>query len=168
MTKMGSYKHMLFVALRHSGAILTLAVVIGLLVNQVRPDGLSLSADLSTDSAQISESQDGLTISIEEAKALFLAQAVLFVDTRSGESYKEGHIQGAKNLPYGEFDEMHEEFLKNVDNDCFIITYCNGGGCRSSEHVALALLDKGYPNIYVLNNGWAQWQEHNLPVETES
>ncbi|RLE41031.1 rhodanese-like domain-containing protein [Candidatus Woesearchaeota archaeon] len=164
---MGSYRHTLFVALQHSGAILALAVIIGLLVNQIRPDGLSFSNGLSTDSAQTSESQSGLTISIEEAKALFLAQAVLFIDTRSMDSYKEGHIQGAKNLPYGRFDEMHEKVLKNVDNDCFIITYCSGGGCRSSEHVAFALLDKGYPNTYVLNNGWTQWQEHNMPIETE-
>ncbi len=147
---------------------MALAVGLGLLVNQVRPDGLSLSAGLSTDSAQTSESQDGLTISIEEAKALFLAQAVLFIDTRSRESYKEGHIQGAKNLLYGEFDGMYKEVLKNVANDCLIITYCSGGGCNSSEHVALALLDKGYSNIYVLNNGWARWQEYNLPVETGS
>jgi 3-mercaptopyruvate sulfurtransferase SseA len=145
------------VALWQSGAILSLAVIMGLLTNEWRHDKLPLMADQATGNpSRVEAKDDGLRISVEEAQSLFFAQAALFLDTRSRELYELGHIQGARSLPW--------EVLKDVSPDMFIVTYCDGYSCHSSELVALELLEKGCMNVHVLDDGWTLWQQHQLPT----
>ena len=153
------------VALWQGGAILFLAVMIGLLTNQWRPDRLPLIAHHATANSSHQEGNDnGLRISLEEAKSLFFAQAALFLDTRSIEFFELGHIRGARSLPLEDFEERFGDVLKDVGPEVFIITYCDGTRCHSSELVALELLDKGCLNVSVLHDGWTLWQQHQLPM----
>jgi 3-mercaptopyruvate sulfurtransferase SseA len=153
------------VAVWQSGAIFSLAVIIGLLTNQWRPNKLPLMADHATGNpSSLDAKDDGLRISMEEAQSLFFAQAALFLDTRSREFYELGHIQGARSLPLEDFEVQFGEVLKDIGPDMFIITYCDGNSCHSSELVALELLEKGCMNVHVLDDGWTLWQQHHLPT----
>lgn len=148
-----------------SGAILALAVIIGLLTNQWRPDKLPLMADRAIENQpSLDSGDDGLRISMEDAQSLFFAQAALFLDTRSREFYDLGHIRGARSLPLEDFEERFKEVLGDIGPDMFIITYCDGNSCHSSELVAFELLEKGCMNVHVLENGWTLWQQHELPA----
>jgi rhodanese-related sulfurtransferase len=102
---------------------------------------------------------------VEEAEGFFLSQGAVFLDTRDERAYASAHIQSAKNLPWGDFDAEYETILEGVEKDDFIICYCDGADCNSSEHVAIALLERGYSNVYVLFGGWSLWQQRNLPIE---
>lgn len=146
-------------------AILALATVVALSVNQLRPSGIPLVADWSPEVRLTLDSGESIAIPLEEAEMLFFAQAGLFLDARSAEQFAEGHIEGALNLPWDEFDQRLPEVLAGVSLDTPLITYCDGEGCALSKELALALSTRGYTHVRVLVNGWTLWQEKRLPVE---
>ena len=147
-------------------AILLMAAALGLSVNQLRPGKLALVADWSPQAQLTLESGDTMEISLDQAEELFHAQVAVFLDARSPELYAEGHIRGAFNLPWDEFESRFADAMVDIPPEALIITYCDGETCNLSKELALALFDKGYTNARVLVNGWTVWQERNLPVET--
>jgi rhodanese-related sulfurtransferase len=146
--------------------VLTLAVLIGLTVNQVRRDGIPLVGDWSP-KGRISGngSGDGALISIEEARVLFETNEALFLDARSPRAYRSGHIQGALSLPWEEFEARFEEIMEGIPADYPIVTYCDGESCGLSKDLASALSARGYVNVRVLPDGWSAWKQAKLPVE---
>jgi rhodanese-related sulfurtransferase len=156
---------MLFRVLRQSMAILLVALALGLTANATRPNGISLSARWSPESQlKASEQPEDLTISIEEAKDLFLTQEALFIDARDDKAYSDGHIEGAVSLPWHEFEARFVEVMPRLTPSGQIITYCDGDACGLSKELAFTLLAKGYGNVRVMVNGWSRWQEAGLPV----
>ena len=68
------------------------------------------------------------------------------IDVRSIQEYKEGHLNGAINIPVFEIERKIEEVVKNKETD--IIVYCSSGG-RSRQ--AKEILDRlGFKNVYNL------------------
>jgi rhodanese-related sulfurtransferase len=153
-------------AFRQSGVIVLAAIAVGLLVNQVRPARLPLVADWSPKAQLTTDSGLSLEIPLEDAQALFFTRMALFLDARSPELYAEGHIHGALNLPWDEFEKHFSQVMDGVPDDTTIVTYCDGDTCGLSKDLAFALLQRGYFNIRVLVNGWSLWQQSDLPVVT--
>jgi rhodanese-related sulfurtransferase len=148
------------------GAILVLASVIALSVNQLRPERLPLVGDWSPKAQLTTDSGINLEIPLDEVEALFFARIALFLDARTPDQYTAGHIQGALNLPWDAFEATFPQVMAGVPRDTTIVTYCDGDTCGLSKDLALALLQEGYFNVRVLVNGWTLWQQSNLPVET--
>lgn len=146
-------------------AIVLVALALGLTANATRQNGLSLSARWSPESQLKATGQSkDLTISLEEARDLFLTQEALFIDARDEDEYSGGHIEGAVNLPWHAFEKRFVEVMPQLTPTSRIITYCDGDGCGLSKELAFSLLAKGYENVRVLVNGWSNWQEAGLPV----
>lgn len=147
-------------------AILTLAALIALTVNLVRRDAIPLMGDWSP-KGRMSESTlgDGGLIPIEEAQLLFETNEAIFLDARSSGDYRSGHIQGALNLPWADFEARFEEVMGVIPLDFPIVAYCDGESCGLSKDLALALSAKGYVNVRVLADGWSAWKTANLPVQ---
>lgn len=98
----------------------------------------------------------------------FQQGAIVFVDARDEQHYREGHIPGAC-----EFDPYHpEKYFAAVLPLCQaaeqIVVYCNGGDCDDSESAALTLRDVGIATnkLCVYGGGITEWTTNNLPVET--
>ncbi len=104
-------------------------------------------------------------ISLDDARELFFSHSAVFLDARPREFYELGHIAGARSLPYDEFDKLFPSVMKNVGTETIIVAYCDGEHCNLSKDLALALIHKGYSNVYVLPNGWTSWKEAGLPIE---
>jgi rhodanese-related sulfurtransferase len=153
-------------ALWQSGAIVLVAVAVGLLANQVHPGRLPLVGDWSPKAQLTTDSGASLEISLEDTEALFFARTTLFLDARSPELYAAGHIQGAVNFPADAFEATFPQVMAGVPHDATLVTYCDGETCALSKDLALALLQQGYFNVRVLVNGWTLWQQSNLPVAT--
>lgn len=146
--------------------ILALASVLGLLGNEVRRQRLPwIDHRLPQDQPARSSLPEGLAISLEEAAALFWVSGAVFIDARSEEAFRAGHIAGARNLPWQDFENRFQETMEDVPFDSILITYCDGDTCTLSKDLALALLGKGYLFVRVLANGWTLWKEANLPTE---
>jgi 3-mercaptopyruvate sulfurtransferase SseA len=108
-----------------------------------------------------------LAVSLEEAEPLFFSQQAIFIDARSDADFRAGHIQGALNLPWNEFDIRFQQVMTGISHESTIVTYCDGEACGLSHELAVALLGKGYPNVRVLLNGWTIWQQSGLPTDRD-
>lgn len=146
--------------------LLVIAVVIGLAVNGFRNDGLALVQDYSVKSPLAVELEgQHMSIPLDEARALHSVQGAVFIDARSDDDYQAGHIAGAINLPWADFDNRQAEALTDVSPDAFIVVYCDGESCSLSHEVANALIALGFNNVRVLVNGWSVWKKAGLPTE---
>jgi rhodanese-related sulfurtransferase len=155
-------------SLQQGAAILLISALLALSINALRPGSLSLVADWSQEGQLTLEAGETLTISLQEAEAFYYAEAALFLDARSSEEYDEGHVSGALNLPWSQFDARVGEVMRDIAPDAVIITYCDGESCSLSKELARALTDLGYTNVKVLVNGWTLWQENFLPAASGS
>jgi rhodanese-related sulfurtransferase len=151
-------------AVVQSGSILLLSAILGLSVNHLRPGSLPLVADWSPEAQLQLDSGDSLMVPLDEAEAVFFAHGAVFLDARSRELFEEGHIEGALNLPWDDFDQRFDGAMSGIPRETPIVTYCDGEGCGLSRELAVALLGKGYLNVRVLVNGWTLWQEKGLPT----
>ena len=87
-------------------------------------------------------------ITIEELKHKVLQGAIL-IDVRSNQEYREGHLQGAINIPDFEITSKIQREIPKKNQ--LIIVYCQYGG-RSRN--AMTIMNKlGYNNVYNLYGG---------------
>lgn len=87
-------------------------------------------------------------ITIEELKNKVLQGAIL-IDVRSNQEYREGHLQGAINIPDFEITNKIQREIPKKNQ--LIIVYCQYGG-RSRN--AMTIMNKlGYNNVYNLYGG---------------
>lgn len=152
-------------ALRQVVLIIILSVAFGLSVNMIRSSGIPIIGDWSTESRLTTDDGTSLVIPITEAKKLFDKKKAVFLDARDKDSFNQGHIKGAKNLPWHNVDDYFMNFVEGVANDTIIIAYCDGETCNLSHNMAIFLKNMGFSNVRVLVNGWSIWQEMHLPVE---
>jgi rhodanese-related sulfurtransferase len=103
-------------------------------------------------------------ISLKQTKELFSAKNAIFIDSRHEFEYKEGHIQGAINIPLKEFD-LHKSRLEAIPKNRLIVVYCDGAQCNSSIDLTFKLMELGYSNIKIFFGGWQEWLENKLPIE---
>ena len=146
-------------------AMVLLAVVLGLLVNQLRPGRLPLVGDWSAEARLTLDSGESMVVSLDEGINLCLDKKAIFLDARSPEDYAQGHIRCAKNIPWQSFDEYIDRVFETIPDNAQIVTYCDGEHCSLSEDLAKELVSMGYKNVNVLLNGWTRWVEAGLPVE---
>lgn len=147
-----------------SAALLAISVAISLGVNAVRPNGIALVGDWSKE-ARLSTPEGGnLAITLENAKSLYDADAAVFLDARPRGQFMDGHIEGAKSLPWLSFDEYFDQVMPEVPQEKTIITYCDGAACTLSTDLARALIDFGFSDVRVLGNGWHLWKVNGYPV----
>ena len=142
------------------------ACVIGIAVNNLRPEGIPFVGDWSEQARFADAAGESLVIGLDEAANLFERQAVLFLDARPQNQYIAGHIRGALNLPWQEANRYFMELADRLDNASAIITYCDGESCDLSHELALFLKEMGIERVRVLVNGWGVWRQAGLPTAT--
>jgi len=144
--------------------ITLLAALLGLLVNQVRPNSMPLVSSWSPEARITLKFGKNILIPFHEARDKFYAGVAVFIDARPPDLYQENHIQGALNVPLAEFDQVIDTALTGLSEEALIVTYCDGEDCDLSAHLALKLKEIGYGNVRVLHNGWSLWKNHQLPL----
>jgi rhodanese-related sulfurtransferase len=98
-------------------------------------------------------------ISVEEAKAL-MGKAV-FLDVRTKDEFKRGHIPGTEFLQRGLLEVAVAR--KIPDKETHIVVYC-GSGLRSGL-ATYTLKQMGYKNVENMLSGWSAWLKAGNPVE---
>lgn len=106
-----------------------------------------------------------MVITLAEARKFCESRSAIFMDARSLEDYREGHILRARNLPMKDVDEHFDSAMAGINLEETIIVYCDGEECSLSEELAKELFFRGYENVKVLVNGWSRWVEAGLPTE---
>lgn len=144
-------------------SLIVLAVILAFSVNALRADKLPIIGDWSEEARFSDAKGESLVVSVDEAGQVFESGEALFVDARSNEDYKAGHIRGAVNLPWQDVSQSFTKTARFLEGRAMIITYCDGESCDLSHELALFLKDMGFNNVRVLVNGWTVWREKGLP-----
>lgn len=71
------------------------------------------------------------------------------IDVRSNQEYREGHLQGAINIPDFEITKKIEKEVPKKNQ--LIVLYCQYGG--RSKSVMTVIKKMGYTNVYNLYGG---------------
>lgn len=113
-------------------------------------------------------------VTAEKVKAL-LDGGTAVIDTRVAQEYAEGHIKGAKSVPYKEksakaadFDAAQDSFDLGklpADKNAEIVFYCNGPECWKSYKASKAALKAGYKKVDWFRGGFPEWKSKGFQVE---
>jgi rhodanese-related sulfurtransferase len=87
---------------------------------------------------------------------------LVVVDSRSEESWDQGHLPGALHLPTA---EIAERAAALVPLDVVVVTYCWGPGCNGATLAALAFARLGH-RVKEMVGGYEYWVREGFPVET--
>jgi thiosulfate/3-mercaptopyruvate sulfurtransferase len=115
---------------------------------------------------------------LAEVKAALDDSNVVFVDARSPQEYRAGHLPGAVNIEFtlnGEPDQPHywksAEDLRTlyaaagVTPGKTVIPYCSTGVRSAATYFTLHLI--GYEHVALFTGSWKEWSSHpELPVAT--
>ena len=93
-----------------------------------------------------------------QGKALLEKGEVFLLDVRTAGEYQQGHLKGAVLIPIGELKKRFQEVPRNKP----VLIYC-AVGARSGS-AATFLADKGYGNIYNMQDGIAGWDRNGYPI----
>jgi len=155
-------------SVRQVSAIVVISILLALSVDALRPEGIPLVKDWSVKTRMVDESGLDMGISLDDSIRAFEDGHAVFLDARSPSEYAQGHIKGARLLPFEEIDEYVIDATADLSPEALIITYCDGKACMLSHDLALYLKDFGFERVYVLTNGWSLWLDNGLPVEQDS
>jgi len=87
---------------------------------------------------------------------------VVLIDVRDADSFSDGHIPGARNIP---LDRLVAS-LSGLSKDRLIVTYGADIACSLSPRAALELAQKGF-RVQHLLGGLTEWARKGYPVEAE-
>jgi rhodanese-related sulfurtransferase len=94
-----------------------------------------------------------------EAIRMMNTGAVL-VDLRSANQFKDGHIEGARNVP-GDQIAADPKALERLAGKTLVL-YCDSGTTTAAAQRTLERA--GAKNVFSLRGGLAAWKQENLPV----
>jgi rhodanese-related sulfurtransferase len=104
-------------------------------------------------------------ITLAEAEDLWRAGEAAFLDARTADLYREGHVLRALSAPAKEAEASLPSFFERLSLEGALVIYCEGGDCQSSLALAKLLHEKGFTDIRVFSGGWEEWEKAGLPGE---
>ncbi len=98
---------------------------------------------------------------VSPAQAIrMMNDGAVVVDVRAAGRYKDGHIQGARNVPGDQLAEGTLPLEKLADKA--LIVCCDDGATSASA--ARTLARAGFSSVFTLRGGLTAWRHENLPV----
>lgn len=97
---------------------------------------------------------------IEADAAIQVADVV--IDVREPDEFREGHIDGALNIPRGVLEFKLSSTPELGARDLSVVLYCKTSG--RAALAAAALQEMGYMNVKSIGGGFDAWAEAGKPV----
>ena len=152
--------------------LLGISIISAFTVNFFSPAGIALVGQWDESLGVVASKADSDVFSgeleikdVKTAKQIYDKGKAVFVDARSLENFKNGHIKGAESLPLDQFDNFIKAFKKKYPTDTFIVTYCSGRTCDDSHRLEQLLFDHGYVNVSIFIDGYQGWKAEGYPIE---
>lgn len=86
----------------------------------------------------------------------------MLLDIRSPQSFQEGHVPGATNLPRGKINERN---LSSYPVDTLFVVYCNGPHCNGADRAAASLARLGR-RVKKMIGGIEGWKDEGFDLTT--
>jgi rhodanese-related sulfurtransferase len=152
--------------------IVCVGFVIGILNNTFSRNGIELIGEWGNKTISDSlvvpnnyQPDDPEALTLSQALESYKSGEAIFIDCRLKEDYDLGHISGAVNLPWEEFEEYYPPLKSSLSESKEMIVYCDGDECELSLLLARELSESGYENVKVFFGGWVEWKNASLPIE---
>lgn len=97
-------------------------------------------------------------IDLETLNQKVIGKDVQFVDIRTANEYKNGHIDDAVNIDFYKSEEFKIK-LEKYNKEEPIYIYCKSGG--RSKKASKLLVKLGFNTIYNYSAGWNEWSSNN-------
>ncbi len=114
-------------------------------------------------SIEITKPVEPQAVTVEQAYRLYNSGNAIFLDARDEWEFEFGHIVGAVNLPYYDFDN-YKHVLNNYNKEQIFVTYCGGDDCELSVTLGNKLSKLGYTKIFIFFGGWNDWINAGYPI----
>lgn len=171
----------------HFWILVTVAILVGISLNQFRDVPLSLS--YQTKQQRLEKSVSHLTeaaankevksksgksfhafpenLSLGEFEELVNQKSALILDARPEIFHRLGHVPGSLALPRDEFENYYRKLQEKLekDKDQPLAIYCSSSTCEDSVLVAETLKKLGYTQVAVFHGGWDEWTQAGFPQE---
>jgi len=104
-------------------------------------------------------------ITIPELKGAIASKQVTLLDVNGTDSWKAGHIPGAKD-----FVAVKADLAKTLpaDKNALVVAYCGNPKCGAYAAAAKAAKALGYTNVKHLTAGISGWKESGQKTDTGS
>jgi len=121
----------------------------------------AMAKDMTAKEMVAEAKKDICELSVSEAKDAFDKGGCVFVDCRTEDEYKMGHVPGSMHIPRGLLEFKIDKKIE--DKNASIIIYCKKGGrgCLA----ACTLCRMGYKSVKNMAGGWMAWEKAGYPVE---
>lgn len=98
---------------------------------------------------------------VDATYAWYREDAARFADARGERSYRQSHVEGAVWSPAP--DGRASDPVASWPTDARVVCYC---GCphHLSSLRAAHLIDEGYEDVYVIDEGFWEWDDRGYPV----
>lgn len=158
--------------IKQSLLLVALAAVSAFAANSISPHGIPLFGEWDPSEGVVTANPDSGVVnhdleiqSVELAKNYFDRGRAVFLDARSPDDYRKGHINGALSIPVGRFDNLVPKLKEKYGEDTFFVTYCSGRYCEDSHILAQKLFENGYFDVSVFIDGFPEWESMGYPIE---
>ena len=123
--------------------------------------GLAIGSGVALLLPMFSRSAAGSTlVSVTEAVMLMSRKQVLVLDVREPDEFKQGHLQGARNIPLTELAARSKELEKFKDKPVLLV--CERG--NRTRSAAKVLKDQQFTTLHQLKGGMQAWSEAKMPL----
>ena len=141
--------------LKQAFAVSLLALIVGLAVNFIRSDSISL---FPSQNDYLFKEHQIKQISIAQAQNLLKDSEAFFIDLRPIDSFNLSHIPGSLSFPAEIIYGMLASFSEQIPLKAKIILYGADAEDTSPSEVASLLQMMGYSSIYIMTQGWDGWE----------
>jgi rhodanese-related sulfurtransferase len=138
-------------------ALLVFSASVALITNATRDDRLPLVMPFPPAYQCPSSEKPGAPITVPEALAFFGKLGTAFVDARKRDAFQQGHIEGARHIPYSFVEPLSKETLDALREYKSVIVYCNREDSEASKLMAGELSQAGIKGVVYLEKGFAGW-----------
>ena len=118
----------------------------------------------------------GATVLDASAVARLLTQSASYFDTRTEAEFKQGHVPGARWLPYVEKSAKDTDYDAGLDTfdvarlpadkAAPLIFACNGAECWKSYKASRAAMKAGHTRVYWFRGGIPEWRAGERALST--
>lgn len=138
-------------------AVMVFSASLAFITNAARDSRLPLVMPFPPTYQCPSSEKPGSPVDVTEALKLFGEPGTVFVDARKRAAFEQGHIEGARHIPYSFVEPLPKETLDALRDYKSIIVYGNREDLEASQLMAGEMAQAGIQGAAYLEKGFAGW-----------
>jgi rhodanese-related sulfurtransferase len=139
------------------GALLILSASLAFISNAARETRLPLIMPFPPAYQCASLEKPGVAMDLHRALNFYGKPGTAFIDARKRNAFQQGHIEGARPIPYSFVEPLSQEIVDGLKDYTHIIIYDNGKDSETSKLMAGELAQAGVKGVVYLEKGFIGW-----------